>query len=67
MARISASPRPQQAPSRPSSPSGWTSLPAGMGVWVVNTMRSRTASHASRNPVPAAVRSAIIATPAKTA
>ena len=57
----------QPAPRRRRSASGCISLPAGTGVWVVKTMRSRAASHASRKAWPASMRSAIISMPAKTA
>ena len=37
---------------RRSSASACTSLPAGTGVWVVNTMRRRVSAHASGNGMP---------------
>ena len=57
----------QPAPSRRRSARECTSLPAGTGVWVVKTILSRAARHASRKSTPAAMRSAISSMPAKTA
>ena len=37
---------------------GYVSLPAGTGVWVVNTVRWRTASNASSTDAPVRSRSA---------
>ena len=65
--RISQSTSSQQAPSRRSSASACTSLPAATGVWVVNTICSRTAAQASTNDAPATMRSAISSMPANAA
>ena len=65
--RSSQSTSSQPAPSRRSSASEWTSLPAGTGVWVVKTMRSRAARQAASKLAPASIRSAISSMPANTA